>query len=73
MYQGVAEAYIFDQKVQSFIQAKNYWALRDMAERLLEANQRGLWQSANQKMLEKLQAIALETEGIIEANTYSTF
>ncbi|NEQ91004.1 MAG: cobaltochelatase subunit CobN [Okeania sp. SIO2G4] len=66
MYQGVAETYIFDKNVQSFIQAKNPWALRDMAERLLEANQRGLWQSANQKILDKLQAIALEAEGIIE-------
>ncbi|GGA57635.1 hypothetical protein CYANOKiyG1_78760 [Okeania sp. KiyG1] len=37
-----------------------------MAERLLEANQRSLWQSANQKTLDKLQAIALEAEGIIE-------
>ena len=68
MYQGVAEAYIFDENVQSFIQAKNPWALRDMAERLLEANQRGLWQLANQKTLDKLRAIALEAEGIIEAN-----
>ncbi|MDE5109352.1 MAG: cobaltochelatase subunit CobN, partial [Trichodesmium sp. St17_bin3_1_1] len=69
MYQGVAEAYIFDENVQSFIQEKNPWALRDMAERLLEANQRGLWQSANYKTLDKLRAIALEAEGIIEANT----
>ena len=69
MYQGVAEAYIFDENVQSFIQSKNPWALRDMSERLLEANQRGLWQSASQKTLEKLQAIALEAEGIIEANS----
>ncbi|MDY7007262.1 MAG: cobaltochelatase subunit CobN [Cyanobacteriota bacterium] len=69
MYQGVAETYLFDENVQSFIQAKNPWVLRDMAERLLEANQRGLWQSANQKILDKLQAIALEAEGIIEANT----
>nr|WP_293105886.1 cobaltochelatase subunit CobN [Okeania sp. SIO2F4] len=68
MYQGVAEAYIFDENVQSFIQAKNPWALRDMAERLLEANQRGLWQSANQKILDKLRAIILQAEGIIEAN-----
>ncbi|NET43946.1 MAG: hypothetical protein F6K15_19575 [Okeania sp. SIO2B3] len=37
-----------------------------MAERLLEVNQRGLWQSVNQKMLEKFKAIALEAEGIIE-------
>ncbi|WP_363268320.1 hypothetical protein [Okeania sp. SIO2B3] len=37
-----------------------------MAEKLLEVNQLSLWQSANQKMLEKFQAIALEAEGIIE-------
>ena len=54
MYQGVAEAYIFNQKVQKFIQQKNPWALRDMAERLLEAHQRGLWESANQKTIEEL-------------------
>ncbi|NEQ41142.1 MAG: hypothetical protein F6K40_35045 [Okeania sp. SIO3I5] len=33
--------------------SKNPWALRDIAERLLAANQRGLWQSAHQKMLDK--------------------
>jgi cobaltochelatase CobN len=31
IYQGVAEAYLFDEKVQQFIQEKNPWALRDMA------------------------------------------
>ena len=48
MYEGIAEAYIFDEKVHAFIQSNNPWALRDMAERLLEARQRGLWQSASQ-------------------------
>ncbi|NJR21034.1 MAG: cobaltochelatase subunit CobN [Richelia sp. CSU_2_1] len=67
MYAGIAEAYIFDQKVQEFIQANNPWALRDMAERLLEAQQRGLWQSAKQDILDKLRAIALEAEAIIES------
>ncbi len=69
LYQIVAEGEIFEENLQSFIQAKNPWALRDMAEILLEANQRVLWQSANQTTLDKLQAIALEAEGIIEANT----
>lgn len=68
MYQGVAEAYLFEQQVQDFIQSKNPWALRDMAERLLEANQRGLWQSADVKTLEQLKAIVLEAEGTIEAH-----
>ncbi|MEG4814848.1 cobaltochelatase subunit CobN [Microcoleus sp. K5-D4] len=69
MYEGIAEAYIFDEKVQAFIQENNPWALRDMAERLLEARQRGLWQSANQDTLDKLRSIALEAEAVIESHT----
>jgi cobaltochelatase CobN len=66
MYQGVAEAYIFDEKVQQFIQEKNPWALRDMAERLLEANQRGFWEQVNQETLDKLREIAYQVEGQLE-------
>jgi cobaltochelatase CobN len=71
MYQGVAKAYLFDPKVQEFIQQKNPWALRDMAERLLEANQRGLWKEVEDEMLEKLKAIALQAEAVIETTTWS--
>ena len=69
MYEGIAEAYIFDEKVQAFIQENNPWALRDMAERLLEARQRGLWESANQGTLDKLRSIALQAEAVIESHT----
>ncbi|MGB7484639.1 MAG: cobaltochelatase subunit CobN, partial [Phormidesmis sp.] len=41
MYTGVAEAYVIDADVRAFVEKSNPWALRDMAERLLEANQRG--------------------------------
>ncbi|MBW4576047.1 MAG: cobaltochelatase subunit CobN [Aphanothece sp. CMT-3BRIN-NPC111] len=71
MYQGVTQAYIFDPAVQEFIQQKNPWALRDMAERLLEAHQRGLWQEVDKEMLEKLRAIVHQAEGVIEATTNS--
>ncbi len=69
MYQGVAEAYIFDPKVQEFIQQKNPWALRDMAERLLEAHQRSLWQSVEQDTLEELRGIVLQAEAVIEGKS----
>lgn len=69
MYEGVANAYIFDEKVQDFIQQKNPWALRDMAERLLEAKERGLWQNAPDSMISGLQNIVLEAEGIIESKS----
>ncbi|MEO1347692.1 MAG: cobaltochelatase subunit CobN [Cyanobacteria bacterium J06635_15] len=66
MYQGVAETYVLDPKVQQFIEQKNPWALRDMAERLLEASQRGLWQGANVEVLDQLRAIAHQAEAQIE-------
>jgi cobaltochelatase CobN len=67
MYEGVAEAYLFDATVQSFIQRSNPWALRDMAERLLEANQRGLWTHVAPNLLERLRSLVNEAEGIIES------
>jgi cobaltochelatase CobN len=67
MYEGVANAYVLDPKVQAFIQQSNPWALRDMAERLIEAHQRGMWASANPTLLDDLRQIAHEAEGILEA------
>jgi cobaltochelatase CobN len=69
MYQGIATAYVLDPTVQAFVQQKNPWALRDMAERLLEAHQRGLWQTVDAKLLDQLRAIALQAEGTIEARS----
>lgn len=67
MYQGVAKAYLFDPSVQEFIQQKNPWALRDMAERLLEAHQRGLWQGVENEVLEELRSLIHQAEAVIEA------
>ncbi len=69
MYQGVAKAYLFNPKVQEFVAAKNPWALRDMAERMLEANQRGLWQDVSAQMLEDLRNLVLSSEAAIENQT----
>ena len=66
MYQGIAEAYLFDSSVQEFIQENNPWAMRDMSERLLEAHQRGLWKDVSQKTIDRLQNLSLEAEGVIE-------
>jgi cobaltochelatase CobN len=69
MYQGVAEAYLFNPKVQEFVVAKNPWALRDMAERMLEAHQRGLWQDVSAQILEDLRNLVLSSEAAIESQT----
>ncbi|NEP16731.1 MAG: cobaltochelatase subunit CobN [Leptolyngbya sp. SIO4C1] len=66
MYQGVAEAYLLDAQVSAFIEQSNPWALRDMAERLLEAHQRQLWTAAEPAILDQLRNITHAAEGIIE-------
>ncbi|NEQ29450.1 MAG: cobaltochelatase subunit CobN [Leptolyngbya sp. SIO4C5] len=68
MYQGVAQAYVLDSEVQTFVAQKNPWALRDMAERLVEAHQRGLWQQPDANTLDQLRAIAHQAEEIIESS-----
>lgn len=72
MYEGVAEAYVLDPQVQAFVQQKNPWALRDMAERLLEAHQRGMWENVDQTMLDQLRSLSLEAEAEIEGRLGST-
>ncbi|MBV6286185.1 cobaltochelatase subunit CobN [Pseudomonas aegrilactucae] len=44
-YQSLAEAYVLDAATREFIRQHNPEALRDITERLLEAQQRGLWQA----------------------------
>ena len=46
MYERVTEAYVADPEVRKFLEASNPWALRSMAERLLEAVERGLWDAS---------------------------
>ncbi|MNN12234.1 Aerobic cobaltochelatase subunit CobN [compost metagenome] len=43
-YALLADAYLLDRDTREFIQQHNPGALQDMLERLLEAQQRGLWQ-----------------------------
>jgi cobaltochelatase CobN len=72
MYQGVADAYLFDESVREFIEQNNPWVQRDMAERLLEANQRGLWEDVDLATLERLRLMVNEAEGVIESQGNST-
>jgi cobaltochelatase CobN len=44
-YQLLADAYLLDEDTREFIRQHNPEALRDIAERLVEAQQRGLWEN----------------------------
>lgn len=65
MYEKYAEKYAFDPKVQEWLREVNPWALQRMAEILLEADQRGLW-DAKEETKSELQKIYLSVEGELE-------
>ncbi|WP_207957869.1 cobaltochelatase subunit CobN [Streptomyces sp. YIM 98790] len=67
MYERLAAEYVFAPENQEFMRASNPWALRGIAERLLEAADRGLWERPEEKTLEGLRAVYLELEGDLEA------
>ncbi|MEH1820324.1 MAG: cobaltochelatase subunit CobN [Nostoc sp.] len=66
MYQGIVDAYLLDPVVVEFIQQKNPYALRDIAEKLLEAHQRNLWEDVNIGTLEALRNLVHQAEAVIE-------
>lgn len=67
MYEKLTEAYVLDEDNQRFMQQSNPWALHGIAERLLEAVERDLWEAPPADMLDNLRQVYLQTEGDIEA------
>ncbi len=65
MYEKYAEKYAFDPKVQAWMKEMNPYALQRIAEVLLEAEQRGLWEAKPETKAE-LQKIYLSIEGELE-------
>lgn len=65
MYEKFAAKYALDEKMQEWFNKVNPWALRRIAEVLLEAEQRGLWQ-AKEGTKQSLQELLLNIEGEIE-------
>ena len=66
MYAQVAARYALDPAMQAFFRRSNPWALKDIASRLIEAADRGLWAEPGD-LRGALEALYLDTETDIEA------
>ncbi|MDX2647035.1 cobaltochelatase subunit CobN [Streptomyces sp. PA03-1a] len=66
MYDKLARTYVLDPENRAFLQEANPWALHGMAERLLEAESRGMWAEPDPEVVEQLRQAFLETEGDLE-------
>ncbi|MFE3289281.1 cobaltochelatase subunit CobN [Rhodococcus sp. NPDC059234] len=66
MYEKLAETYVLDEQNRKFMTESNPWALHGIAERLLEAAERDMWEQPEQHTLDGLRQVYLETEGELE-------
>jgi len=66
-YESVTDSLVFDESNKVFMQEHNPSALEEMAERLLEATQRGLWQEPGE-YADKLQDLLLDIDATKEGN-----
>jgi cobaltochelatase CobN len=62
MYDKVTEAYVTDPQVRKFFERSNPWALKSIAEKLLEAVDRQMWNASDESIAALRQAV-LEAEG----------
>jgi cobaltochelatase CobN len=67
VYEGLAEHYALSQEMRDFLGASNPWALNAIAERLLEAARRELWENPAAETLDALRGVLLESETLLEA------
>ncbi|MFI6298561.1 cobaltochelatase subunit CobN [Nonomuraea sp. NPDC050790] len=69
MYDRLAAAYVLDAENQEFMAKSNPWALHGIAERLLEAAERSMWEHPDPEILRGVQEVYLKTEGDLEDDT----
>ncbi|MCF0052570.1 cobaltochelatase subunit CobN [Dyadobacter sp. LJ53] len=67
MYEKLAQTYALDPQMQQFFEENNPWALNAIAERLLEAAQRGMWAAPSQAALDGLKDLYIKSETLLEA------
>ncbi|MFC0602405.1 cobaltochelatase subunit CobN [Streptomyces palmae] len=66
MYDKLAQSYLLDPENRAFLEQANPWALHGMAERLLEAESRGMWAEPDLEVLAAVRELYLEAEGDLE-------
>jgi cobaltochelatase CobN len=66
MYEQVAQRYLLDEDVAEFMARSNPWAGRAIAERLLEAANRGMWAAPQEATLGAIRERFLALEGELE-------
>ncbi len=72
IYEGLAEQYALSGEMQDFLRSANPWALGEIAERLLEAARRELWEKPAPETIAALRHVLIDTETLLEARGEQT-
>ncbi len=65
IFDEIAEKYVLNEEMKNFFVENNVYALEEIARRLVEANERGLWKAGKEK-LRRIREVYAEIEGILE-------
>lgn len=69
MYEDVAAKYLLDEDIAAFMDRANPWAARQIAERLLEAAERGMWADPSPETMQAITSRYLALEDEMEGAT----
>jgi len=67
IFDEIAQKYVLDEEMRRWFEEHNPYAIEEIARRLIEAYERGLWNTSDE-LIERLREIYSEIEGILEEN-----
>jgi len=67
VFNEIAETYIINEEMRRWFKENNVWAAEEIARRLVEAAERGLWRPS-EEMLEQVKDAYADIEGVLEEN-----
>jgi cobaltochelatase CobN len=65
VFDEITNTYVLNEEMKRWFEENNVWALEEIARRLIEAAERGLWEPS-EEMLQRLKEVYSEIEGILE-------
>ncbi len=65
-YKQILSEWLIDKNTKEFIKDNNPWVLKDIAERLLEAINRSMWNNANKEDIKLIKDIIHESDYLVE-------
>lgn len=65
VFDEIARKYVLDEEMRRWFEENNLYALEEIARRLIEAYERGLWRT-DEELIERLKEVYSQIEGILE-------